>query len=413
MILTEEEEKMLSGARGEAVSFAMGVLVRTGALFGAEKLIDIAGAHIDGCCYQTAGDAGLDFAERLAGMRARVVVPTTTNVSGRDIRRWEEFKQPELLAEKCRRMEAAYLSLGAVPTWTCAPYLTDRVPSFGQHVVWAESNAIAYGNSVLGLRTHRYGDFFDACAAITGKAPWFGLHLDENRKADVTVDLEGFGGELAEDTSVYGLLGYHLGKLLGNKVPLLRGVPRNVSSDCLKAFSAAGAASGALALFHVAGVTPEARKPAAHADRGQKEQITVRPSDLEAVQEELCTARDGAVDFIALGCPHFSSSEALRLARAIGGRKKHGNLECFVFTNRTVLGAMEKSGVKRELEDIGVRVSTDTCILHWDLSGWGFSAMATNSAKFAKFAPACLGVKVRYATLEQCADAVASGRIRT
>ena len=243
MNLTSAEEALLAGRLGEAAAFAMRVLVQLGDLYGAERFIPISQVHVDGCCYQTAGDAGLDFAERLASLGARVAVPTTTNVSGRDIERWREHRFPEALAEKCRRMEEAYLSMGVIPTWTCAPYLAGPQPRFGEQIVWAESNAIAYVNSVIGARTHRYGDFVDACAALVGRAPRFGLHLMENRRAEILVRLEGFGPELATDTSVWGLLGYRLGQELGAKIPVIEGAPVQVTTDCLKAFSAAGAAS--------------------------------------------------------------------------------------------------------------------------------------------------------------------------
>jgi len=228
MRLTPIEEEMLAGRAGEAAAFAMRILTQLGDLYGAEEFIPITQAHVDGCCYQTAGDAALDFAEKLASLGGRVTVPTTTNVSGRDIRRWREHRFPEDLAEKNRRMEEAYLSMGVIPTWTCAPYLSGPQPRFGEQIVWAESNAIAYVNSVIGARTHRYGDYVDACAAVVGRAPRFGLHLTENRKGNVLVRLEGFGPELVADTSIWGLLGYRLGQALGTRIPVIEGAPVQV-----------------------------------------------------------------------------------------------------------------------------------------------------------------------------------------
>ena len=403
---------MLAGGAGEAAAFAMRILTQLGDLYGAEEFIPITQAHVDGCCYQTAGDAGLDFAEKLAALGARVIVPTTTNVSGRDIERWREHRFPEELAEKCRRMEEAYLRMGVIPTWTCAPYLAGPQPRFGEQIVWAESNAIAYVNSVIGARTHRYGDFVDACAAVVGRAPLFGLHLAVNRRADVLVRLEGFGAELAADTSVWGLLGYRLGRELGTKIPVIEGVPPHVSADCLKAFGAGGAASGSLALFHVVGVTPEA--PSARMALGGRKpamEITVSPRDLTGTKAELTGAPEDRVDLVALGCPHFSYQEAWNLLRALAGRRVGNGVECFIYTNRAVLADLRATGIAGKLEGAGVRLTTDTCILHWPLEQWGFSNMATNSAKFAKYAPGLVGVQVRYGSLEECAEAAVTGRL--
>jgi hypothetical protein len=412
MRLTPGEEAMLSGTAGEAAAFAMRILTQLGDLYGAEAFIPITQVHVDGCCYQTAGDAGLDFAEKLASLGARVAVPTTSNVSGRDIQRWREHRFPEELAEKSRRMEAAYLSMGVIPTWTCAPYLVGPLPRFGEQIVWAESNAIAYVNSVIGARTHRYGDYVDACAAVVGKAPRFGLHLAENRKGNVLVRLEGFGPELATDTSIWGLLGYQLGEALGTRIPVIDGAPVEVTADCLKSFSAAGAASGSLALFHVVGVTPEAPSiRTAFGRRRAGEQIVVRPEDLDATRAALTSSRTERVDVVALGCPHFSYQEGWSLARTLAGRRVGDGVACFVFTNRAVLADLRATGIAGELEAAGVRLTTDTCILHWPMQGWGFSALATNSAKFAKYAPGLIGLSVRYGSLEQCAEAAVTGRL--
>ena len=403
---------MLAGRSGGAAAFAMRILTQLGDLYGAKELIPITQVHVDGCCYQTAGDAGLDFAETLASLGGRVVVPTTTNVSGRDIRRWREHRFPEELAEKCRRMEEAYLSMGVIPTWTCAPYLAGLQPRFGEQIVWAESNAIAYVNSVIGARTHRYGDYVDICAAVVGRAPLFGLHFTEHRRGEVLVRLEGFGPELATDTSVWGLLGYRLGQELGSRIPVLQGAPLQVSTDCLKAFSAAGAASGSLALFHVVGVTPEA--PSVRAALGGRKaagEITLRPGDVAATRAELSGARQDRVDVVALGCPHFSYAEAWRLTKALAGRSVAKGVECFIYTNRAVLADLRATGIAKALKEARVRLTTDTCILHWPLAPWGFSSMATNSAKFAKYAPGLVGVTVRYGSLEACAEAAVTGRL--
>ena len=413
MKLTKIEEQMLSGKKGEAVALAMRILVKLGELYGAKEMQPISKAHIDGCCYQTAGDAGLDFAEKLAFLGAKVVVPTTTNVTGRDIKRWREFKMPEWLAEKCQRMEEAYISMSTIPTWTCAPYLSAFAPRFGEQIVWAESNAIVYVNSVIGARTHRYGDFVDACAAITGRAPRFGLHLSENRQGEVLVQMEGFGKELLDDTSIYGLLGYKLGIILGSKIPVIEGIPEQVTQDCLKALSAAGAAAGSMALFHIIGVTPEALRLEQIFKKNVPEyKIVIKPSDLIKVRDELDSSDEEEVDLIALGCPHFSYSEFYSVLKVLNGRKISKKIEFFIFTNRDIYRALYHTGLLSDLINAGIRIATDTCILHWPLSAWGFKVMATNSGKFAKYAPGLLGLKIKFGNIKQCVEGAITGRIR-
>ncbi len=188
-VLTDEDRAMLEGERGDAVALAMRILVEMARVWEAERLIDITSAHIDSCLYH--GRAGLDFAERLAEGGARVVVPTTLNVSSLDLLHPELVRLDAETAADARRLMDAYVAMGCRPTWTCAPYQLPERPAFGEHVAWAESNAIVFANSVLGARTNRYGDFIDICAAITGRAPLAGLHLDANRRATVVFRLDG------------------------------------------------------------------------------------------------------------------------------------------------------------------------------------------------------------------------------
>jgi len=413
MNLTRIEQEMLNGSHGEPIAFCMQIQKHMGELYEADNFIPISQVHIDGCCYQTGWDAGLDFAEKLASMNAKTVVPATTNVTGRDIIRWRQFRQPHWISEKSSRMEKAYLSMGVIPTWTCAPYLvTPNPPRFGEQIVWAESNAIAYVNSVIGARTHRYGDFVDVCAAITGRTPYFGLHMAENRKGEIRVRLEDFAREkLASDASVYGALGYYLGKTIGNRIPIIEGVPADVTKDCLKALGAAGAASGALALFHIPGVTPEITANETNYSKRVVDSVRINPALLESVQSELTTAQTSQVDLVALGCPHFSYAELCELNNFLGNRHKKNSVECFIFTNQSTRGAAKESGLLDHIERSGIRVATDTCLLHWEIEKWGFKTMATNSGKFAKFAPGLLSIDVNYDSLSACAEAVISGRM--
>src|SRR3954469_21056663 len=180
---------MLDGRDGPASQLAMSILVRMADVYGATALMDISQAHIDSTIYL--GDATLEFAERLASLGARVAVPTSLNVSGVDECGWEDWGGSPEWAAKAARQMLAYERMGAVPTWTCAPYQTHMRPAFGQQIAWGESNAISFANSVIGARTERYPDLLDICCAITGRVPAIGLHLTENRGGQLLLRLSG------------------------------------------------------------------------------------------------------------------------------------------------------------------------------------------------------------------------------
>lgn len=412
MILTEAEEKMLEGKSGQAVRMAMSILTKLGDLYGARKMVQITQAHIDGCCYATVRDAGLEFAEKLASLGAELRVPTTVNITARDIEHWEEFRIPPSFVEKSSRLEKAYLGMGVIPTWTCAPYQWGLVPRFGQQIAWAESNAIVFANSVIGARTERYGDFSDICAAITGRAPKFGLHLSKNRRGEVYVRLKKVESALLRDDSFYPLFGYFLGSAVKDRIPAIEGIPREVSIDQLKSLGAAVATSGSVALFHVLGVTPEARTYKETFQGGKPEEvIEVTFDELYKVRESLSTTKGDRVDLVAIGCPHYSFAEFQKVIHLLRGKRIHKGLEFWIFTSRTVFSWLEGTSLIDLLEASGIRVSTDSCIIHLPLKEWGFKVMMTNSAKFAHYAPSTLGLEVVLGSTEECIKSALAGKV--
>ena len=256
MHLSGIERDMLAGTHGRASALAMNILYELGELYAAERTIPVAQVHIDMTLYMV--DAGVEFAEKMAEWGGKFAVPTQLNPASIDLLHPERLRVPEDLLEKSRRLEKAYLKMGAVPTWTCAPYQQGLIPSFGEQIAWGESNAIAFANSVIGARTERYADLTDVCAAITGSVPEMGLHLTENRKAERLFSIADFPSRAFDNARLFPLLGFVFGELAGDRVAALDGIPENVSMDNLKSFSAAAASSGAVGLFHIIGVTPEA-----------------------------------------------------------------------------------------------------------------------------------------------------------
>src|SRR5215216_5616377 len=251
LTLSFKDQAMLRGDHGPAAKMAMSIVRRMAEVAGAKELLDITGAHIDSTVY--IGDAGLEFAERLAALGARVAVPTTLNVSGLDEHHWREWAVPSDWAKQAYRQMVAYQSMGTIPTWTCAPYQTEMRPSFGQQIAWGESNAIIFANSVLGARTERYPDLFDICCAITGRVPAVGLHLTENRRGEILFRLIDIPEELQRSDDFYPVLGNFIGKASLNKIPVIFGMKIVPEEDSLKAFGAGTASSGGVAMFHMVG----------------------------------------------------------------------------------------------------------------------------------------------------------------
>ncbi len=246
---------MIGGEAGPAAQLAARLVVRMAGIMGADRLVPIAAAHVDGCLYH--GPVSTDFAKTLVDGGGKVKVPTTLNVGSVDLLHPELYRGDAETARAGRELMRLYAALGCRATWTCAPYQLQQRPSFGQHVAWAESNAIVFANSVLGARTERYGDFIDIAAALIGRAPYAGLHRDDGRFARVVFRLRGITPALAESDVLFAALGHLIGRRAGGEVAAIDGLS-HATEDQLKALGAAAASSGACAMFHVIGVTPEA-----------------------------------------------------------------------------------------------------------------------------------------------------------
>jgi predicted aconitase len=412
--LSDGDRRTLDGERGEAARMAMSIVVRMAEVVEAGELMDVTQAHIDGCGLLS--DAGLEFAETLAANGGRVVIPTTLNMGPLDLQNWREFGVDEAFAAKAVRQADAYTQMGCIPTWTCAPYQGYLTPRFGQQIAWGESNAIAYANSVLGARTNRYGDYIDICAAITGRVPKCGLHLDANRRGQILLRLVGFDADLLASDVFYPVLGHLLGPMVGEKIPVIDGLPPTATDDQLKAFGAAAASAGAVALFHAVGVTPEAPDLPAAFQGGEPERIVdVTPADWQEARANLSTAEEGAaVDAVVLGCPHYSFAEFRRLVEAVraeGGRAVHPNVQLIVITGQSSHALVQRTGWLDELARFGARITRDTCVFHTPLIGPEARVIMTDSGKCAYYAPGELNVRVAFGSAADCVRSAVEGRV--
>ena len=389
---------------------AMRIIVRMAEILSVERLIDIEAAHIDSSLYM--GSATLEFAEKLVDLGAKVSVPSTLNVSGVDEHGWMHWSVPPGFAEKAKRQMRAYQEMGCIPTWTCAPYQTEFKPKFGQQIAWGESNAIVFANSIIGARTERYPDLLDICAAITARVPAAGLHLQENRAGHVLLRLKEVPERVQRHESFYPVLGHLMGKVSGEKNPVVVGMEVEPEWDQLKALGAAAASSGTVGLFHLVGITPEAPTlEDAFQGNEPEQEINVTMDHLREAWRELSTAGGRELDLVVLGCPHYSLTEFERLVLLIDGKEKHKDVEFLVNSNRAMRTLADEAGYLRSLEAFGGLVTVDTCPLATPMLSPDIDVVMTNSAKFSYYAPGMLNERVVFGTLEDCVLSAIEGRV--
>lgn len=414
LTLTPVERAMLTGERGEAVALCMRIVVGVARANGAQRLQEIESAHADGCLFH--GVAGLDFTERLVQLGGRVQVRTTLNVGSLDLLHPELVHADATLTNYGRRLMDAHVALGCEQTWSCAPYQTGHRPDFGAHVAWAESNAIAFVNSVLGARSDRYGDFLDIAAAITGRVPFAGLHCDQARQATLHLDFSRVSKPLLGHDAAWPSIGALLGGRARTQVAALTGLPGDLSDDGvtedrLKALGAAAASSGGVALFHVVGVTPEAPTLESVLSPGAPV-VSIGTEDLRSARDQLSTATDDRLDAVSLGTPHFSLAEFAALASELQpGIDFSPDVDVYVSTSRGVLAQAEELGYADLVLQAGGRILTDTCTYVTPVLAAEVRNVMTNSGKWAWYAPANLGINTVLGSLGECVASARAGKV--
>ncbi|MBC7219649.1 MAG: aconitase X catalytic domain-containing protein [Hadesarchaea archaeon] len=395
MYLTKEQERMLSGEEGEVVERMFRLLVRLGDIYGADRMIPIGSAQVAGVSYKSIGDPGLEFLEDIAAKGARVRVPTTLNPPGMDLVDWRELGFPEDFAQKQLRIMEAFRKMGIMMTATCTPYLVGNLPRFREHIAWSESSAVSFANSVIGARTNREGGPSALAAAICGLTPNYGLHLDENRKPSYLIEVK---VEL-KSTADFGALGYHVGKIVRDKIPYFRGI-KEADVDQLKALGAAMAASGAVALYHVEGITPEAWMM----ETGKLEKIEVGEQDIREAYGKLNTGSDP--DIVILGCPHASLKEIATLAGRLEGKKLKKPL--WICTSRATKDAATRMGLTGTIEAAGGRVVADTCTVVSPIERMGYRTIGVDSGKAANYLPGFCKQQVVFKSLDELVEELAA-----
>ena len=412
--LTDEEQALLDGAEGPGVQRSMEIVVTLGRIYGAAELVPIASAHISGVSYKNLGQAGLEFLHRWAEEGARARVDAWLNPMGMEAARWRELGFPADFAEPQLAVVEAFRRMGVTPTLSCTPYLLPgHVPLRGQHLAWAESSAVVFANSVLGARTNREGGPSALAAAIVGRTASYGYHLEENRRATHVVEVHCPLHDLAD----FGALGQIVGQRVGDGVPYfadlapwLPPLPQDITGggeavDRLKTLGAALAAYGTVALFHIAGYTPEGAETGEALLRADAERIIV-----DSLEEAYAAMNDASlleIDLVSIGCPHASLAEIAQVADFLRGRQLRTRL--WVTTARQTREQAAAEGWVQLIEAAGGRVVADTCTVVAPLPLLGIRSLATNAAKTACYAPSHSGVRVRFGSLEHCLEAAVTG----
>jgi predicted aconitase len=400
--LNDDQKRMLEGECGEGTRTAMEMILAIANVYEADDLIPIKSAHCAGLSLKSHGVSGMKWVEDMVEKGARVVVPTTMNVIGVD--RSRDLGLPADWVEHQMRIEKGYEAMGCYGTSSCVPYYYSFLPKFGEHIAWAESSAVVFTNSVLGARDNREGGPSAWAAAVTGYTPNYGFHKDENRKGGILFKVT----TKLENMADYGAIGNYVGKMVGEKIPVFDGIVKPTTDD-LVCFGSAMASAGGVAMFHVIGVTPEA--PNLATAFGGKKYDVVEIGDKEKRQgyNSLTCGERTDVDYVSLGCPHYSLDQVASIAQKLKGKKLAPGVTMWIHTNMAVKGMAKELGFMYDIEESGAILTQDLCTVLSCPEALGFHTLVTNSPKMAFYAPGNNNFDVWYGDEDQCISAALTG----
>lgn len=409
MQLTKTEQAILADPTANAgKAMALEMVVQAGRILGADRLISISSAHIDGCLYH--GASGMLYCEKLVELGAKTAVPSTTNVGALNLLKPKQSRLQGEARKMAYRLMVAHERLGCLPSWTCAPYQAGATPAFGDQVAWGESNAVAFVNTVFGARTNRYGDFLDIACAISGRAPHYGLHVSDIRKATVVLSLGKLPLHWQKLDVFFPTLGAMIGRLVGSSVSAVTGLVEPAHEDALKALCAGAAATGAVGLIHLVGRTPEA--PDLQTACGgvlPEEIIEISPQMFRQAYDSLSQTQEEKIDCVALGSPHFSLDECQKVIDL--AQSKSFSVPVYICLGRHTFEALEALDLVEVLEEIGVELVVDTCVVTTPILPETSGVMMTNSAKFAHYSLGNTGFLPVFGALGDCVLSAQKGRV--
>ncbi len=358
MELSAEERAILGGGRGEGARRALEYQVKVGEFWGAKRFVPVTNVHMMGDI-EVMGDGGLAWLKDTEARGACCTVATTTNARCIDFAHCGRLGQDAGEVAKERELIACLRRMDVVTTDTCINYQTVYQPHFGEHVAWGDTGTVIYANSVFGARSNFESGPAALAAALTGRTPEYGFHLDEHRRGAFTVELRARLDDLADWGAV--------GKLVGEphqsyfSVPVFHGFHRTPTADELKHLGAALASYGSMGMFHFVGATPEAPTlEAALGWRTPAERLVIDAADLERVYAGYGLG-GGDARLVVFSGPQQSLLEMKQLAAFFGGRRVQEDTSCFVTTNRGVLAQARALGYAKALEDAGVTILEGVC----------------------------------------------------
>jgi len=410
MNLTAEEEALQAGQFGEAAQWAIAHQIKVGDYLGARDFVPVTQAHIMADT-ESLGPAGVEWLERMAGLppdERQVRIPTITDPRGTDFAAAHRLKQQPWMVDLERRAIAALEALGVLMTNTCINYQTIMPPVLGEHVAYGDTGVVIYCNSVCGARSNFEGGPSALAAALTARTPRYGYHLEERRRATLVINV----GFTPRELNDWGALGGIIGRLAGDywQVPALVGIERVPTSDEMKHFGAALASYGSVALFHMAGITPEARR----LDEVLAPGRTVRShdvgeADIRAFQESYAEAIE-IVDVVVFSAPQLSLVEMAQVAGLLDGRR--ATIPLLIVTSPQVKGDADRMGLTARIEAAGGSVLSGMCFYQSyaremaEANGW--KRLATNSAKLVNIVGG-YGYQAALMSMPACIDAACNG----
>ncbi|MGE5268958.1 MAG: aconitase X [Thiohalocapsa sp.] len=414
MRLGEEEQAMLAGALGAPRRWAIAHQVAVGEFFDAADFVPVSQAHIMADT-ESLGEAGVVFLEQLAAAPAaerRVRIPTITDPRGLDPAVYKRLGQSEAMRTLEARAIAALTALGVLMTDTCINYQTILPPVRGEHLAMGDTGVVIYSNSVFGARSNFEGGPSALAAALTGRTPRYGYHLDAHRQPTRHFDVSAAPRDLSEWGALGGIIGRECGSYW--EVPVIDGITQPPGSDALKHFGAAMASYGSVALFHMPGVTTEI-----DLDRGSLGRMrSGRPRSVGRAAIDAFVAAYGAagdkVDVVVFAAPQLSLIEMQAVADALDGRRVHGETTLLVTTSPEIKHAADRMGLTARIEAAGAVVAAGICFYQSyagemaEANGW--KRLLTNSAKLVNIIGG-YGYRPTLASLERCVDAAVAGRI--
>ncbi len=406
MMLTDYEKALLSGDYGQEAKQLMEIMLKVAEINKADGLVDVRHIMIGNTAMLSiGGKTGISFLERLADAGIRFRVPPYTNVVSIDIEQWQKIGIPKEYAEAQLRGIAAWARLGAIPNCSCMPFVCGEFPNLGDHVAYADAAPFIFSNSYFGARGNRESDLICLAGAICGRVPNFGYHLDENRLGQVLVDIK---AEI-RDESDYDVLGYYVGKIVKDKVPVFKNLDENIATQAFIQLGAALAATGSVALFHCLGITPEVRlNPYLYGEKNVTEKIEVTDEDMRDTYRKMDTTTESKIDLVFIGCPHCTVEKVKHMADVLGDRKISKDVAVWIAAPSVVRELALRSGDVQRLERAGAMVLADTCAITTPTDMLGYRNLATDSGKGQVYLSG-LGLNIRFGTTEQCLEAAVRG----